>query len=159
MRKLVLIPLVLLSFTGCVSTYVAPASGPTAKLNIRNQSNFQLAIVHYNDAKKCTDSSVVPLGLNPYSDLTVTIRANTLEVFTFQPSKVSWPNYLYCRFIPSFTPEENKLYTATLSVKNNVCSVAVFDEGTKLSVKGLVMREFNQPLLVESEGFCKPLAE
>lgn len=150
--------LVPLSITGCVSGYIAPESGPNAKFSIKSLSNFSMTVVHYADDKKCTGATIVRTGLTPYSDFTTTIRANVNEVFAFQPIQFNGSIVSSCKLLPSFIPQPNGNYTATVTVKDNICSMNIVDESTKENVKNIVMREYNQPF-VESQGFCKPLAE
>lgn len=148
----------ILLVTGCVSAYIAPESGPIAKFNIKNNSNFGIEVAHYEDDKKCTGARAIQPGLNPYAELTTTIKANVNQVFILQPIKFNGAVLSSCKLLPSFIPKSNGIYTAIVDIENKKCYISIIDELTQQRVKNVVMREYNPPF-IESQGFCKPLGE
>ena len=156
MRIVCVIVLISLFFSGCTSSYISPTSGPTARLNFENQSDLYLSISHFNGGEECTDGTFISPRLDPYSDRTITIRGGVMETFSFMFHSFSEKSRRLCRFSSSFITEENRTYTATLTVKNNFCTMDLVDESSKVSVEGIVMREMKTPML-SSQGFCNPI--
>jgi hypothetical protein len=121
-------PVALLALAaGCATTYQDPtidenASGPSARLIIRNQSAVIAALRTFDDAALCRKPLLIPdvslIAAGEEADIGV--RAG--HDFTFE-ARIAPPDS--CTAIATFKPEAGKRYLAQVAGSGTECSLVV----------------------------------
>src|SRR5690349_21960568 len=137
--------------------YVAPTSGPTAKLVMRGtvpQGDLYGVFV-YDDSEKCAGSRLVGVGNTARPPVTTALAAGTMTTVEFYLLK---PNKQFCNVRWSFTPVAGKTYLLSgraLNTAGYACLAQVMDMSDPESLKPEPTALRRNP----SGSACLPLAQ
>lgn len=110
-----------------IPKYVAPSTGPTAKLVMRGSvsEGDLFGVFLYDDSEKCTGSRLAGTGTSTRNPVTTTVPASRIATVEFYLLK---PNRMACRVRWSFTPVAGKSYLLSGSALGpNACLARVMD--------------------------------
>lgn len=115
--------------------YMAPATGPTAKLVMRGSvpPGDLYGIFVFDDSEKCSGSRLAGTGSNTRNPTTTTLTANQITTVEFYLLK---PNRQFCNVRWSFTPVAGKTYLLNGgAVSANACGARVMDMTNPEAIK------------------------
>lgn len=109
-----------------LAKYVAPTTGPTAKLVMRGSvpAGDLYGVSVFDDSEHCTGSRIVGAGGNARSPASTTLAANRVTTLEFLLIK---PNKQYCSVRWTFTPLAGKTYLLRGAALPTTCGAAVLD--------------------------------
>jgi hypothetical protein len=117
-----------------IPKYVAPTTGPTAKLVMRGSvpEGDLYGVFLYDDSEHCAGSRLAGTGTSTRSPVTTTLAASRITTVEFYLLK---PNRMACRVRWSFTPVAGKTYLLNGGARPNACVALVMDMSNPDSLK------------------------
>ena len=160
-KIITILPLVLL-ITGCVTSYVEPASGPMARVTFINSTNAYMWLNSYANEKKCTGSQVIGM-FNSGANVALKVKAGIPATFSLGYILLGSPYNYTCTLMPTFTPKENESYLVKIQLdsEEKTCSLSMFrvlGDNQLDKVNDVVMRKYKKPF-VDSQGFCEEVSK
>jgi len=149
-----------LASTGCGTHYVAPASGPTTAISVRNQSSQFAAIAVFEDAQECYKSHVAS-RLDPGKSGEISVHAEKPLAMHYQLLGLAGgPGVAMCNVIITFKPKADRRYTSILSNDSDHCTIDIteIDGNGATREVAAVTREFTPPMGFTNK-WCPPLTE
>ncbi len=138
-----------------IPKYVAPTTGPTAKLVMRGSvaEGDLYGVFLYDDSEHCAGSRLAGTGTSTRNPVTTTVPANRIATVEFYLLK---PNRMACRVRWSFTPVAGKTYLLNGSAMGpNACLARVMDVSNPDSLKVEATALRRNP----GTSVCLPLAQ
>jgi len=134
--------------------YVAPASGPTAKLVLRGtvSAGDGYGVYIYDDAEKCTGLRSMGTGSAERHPPTVTLPANRITTVEFFLVK---PNKNFCGVQWTFTPLAGKTYLLSGNAVEQGCAARVLDMSDPDNIKPELAALRRNP----GTNHCLPLSQ
>jgi hypothetical protein len=153
--------------SACMTKYVEPSQGETARLKIINNSNLFLRLTTFEDGSTCKGwQELLPpkdqLELNnrdlkQLSSFTINIRANT----EFSLKTHGYFAYVTkCEMLTTFYPQPNQTYEMHYSYNESACSLGVIKlvntpDGTKAVPEQTLRQREIVAGITNSGSICK----
>ena len=154
--------IVILVVTGCSTAHIAPSSGPTATIDLKNSSSAYAGIAVFEDAHECYRShSTTPLG--PGKATEIQVRAGLPLAMHYQQRGFTGGPGLeagLCNIIITFRPEPSRRYSSALTDSSTGCSVDIVEVGEDGASHPVVVvnREYTPPMGFTNK-WCPSLTE
>jgi hypothetical protein len=154
--------IVFLAATGCSTAHIAPSSGPTATVDLKNSSSAYAGIAVFEDAHECYKSHATT-PLDPGKSSEIQVRAGTSLAMHYQQRGFTGGPGLevgLCNIIITFKPEPSRRYSSVLTNRSTGCSVDIVEIGGDGTVHPVVVvnREYTPPMGFTNK-WCPPLTE
>ena len=153
--------LVVLSLTGCVTTYVPPSQDGNATIEFRGSSIQGSHFYMFPEGRDCSGKAIIPAENNFHNPGAKPLIVAADREFAIMVVTVRWPKY--CQVITSFAPRADANYVVVADNNSEHCSMDVFQREQSGSQSKLVPKSSQRhrtsrtvPPLLESGSFCKP---
>jgi len=143
--------------SACNPRFIESSQPHAARVTFRNQSPGHIVLHKYSDNERCTDPQGIT-NIAPNGEYAV--KFDPQQVITFSVGYMD--GSATCSFVGSFVTKPDQAYHLLVDTDAEKCYMAMF-KGPEASAenveKSFVGRDYKQPILSKSEGFCAALDE
>jgi len=143
--------------SGCNPAFVESSQPHAATVTFRNESPGFLVFHKYSDNERCTDPQGIT-NIAPQKEFAV--KVDVPQVTTFSAGYMN--GNAFCNLVGSFVAKPDRRYMVLITADTQKCYIAVFNGSPPSEEnveKSFVGRDYKQPILSKSEGFCAALDE
>jgi hypothetical protein len=147
---------------GCASSYIPPASGPTAQVTFKKYKDVTTGIQLYDQAETCSSRHNIAL-LRSDPEKRIAVKADAPLSITMSIDKAIIPTPIGfivrgCNPTVTFVPKGGASYTAELVTQQDMCSIKVTQltsDGTASEIADVAakVRKWKRGFS-ESSSFC-----